>query len=91
MSRDSSVGTAMGHGMDARGSIPGRGKNVFSPPHCPDWLLDPLSLLSNRTGALSPEVKRYGREANHSPPSKAEVKNSEAPPPLPLTSSWRGA
>jgi len=27
-------------------------------------------------GALSPEVKRPGREAPHSPPSSAEVKNA---------------
>jgi hypothetical protein len=26
------------------------------------------------TGSLSPAVKRQGREANHSPPSSAEVK-----------------
>jgi hypothetical protein len=33
-------------------------------------------------GALSPEVKRPGREADHSPPSTGESKN---------TSSWHGA
>jgi hypothetical protein len=33
--------------------------------------------------ALSPEVKRSDREAKHSPPSSAEVKNSGAIPPLP--------
>jgi len=27
------------------------------------------------TGALTPGVKRQGREANHLPPSSAEVKN----------------
>jgi hypothetical protein len=32
MGRDSSVGTAMGYGLDGRGSIPGRGKR-FSPLH----------------------------------------------------------
>jgi hypothetical protein len=42
-------------------------------------------------GALSLEVKQPGREAAHSPPSTAEVKNGGAIPPLPHTSSWRGA
>jgi hypothetical protein len=32
-----------------------------------------------------------GREADHSPPSNAEVKNGGAIPPLPNVSSWRGA
>jgi hypothetical protein len=41
-------------------------------------------------GALSPGVKRPGREADHSPPS-AEVKNTGPIHPLPHTSSWRGA
>jgi hypothetical protein len=35
-------------------------------------------------GAVSLEVKRQGREADHSPPSSAEVKNGGAIPPLPL-------
>jgi hypothetical protein len=35
-------------------------------------------------GALSPGVKRPGREADHSPPSSAEVKNGGAIPPLPI-------
>jgi hypothetical protein len=35
-------------------------------------------------GALSPEVKRPGREANHSPPSSAEVKHGGPVPPSPL-------
>jgi hypothetical protein len=34
-------------------------------------------------GALFLGVKRLGREADHSPPSNAEVKNGEAIPPLP--------
>jgi hypothetical protein len=42
------------------------------------------------TGSISPGVKRQRREADHSPPSRAEVKNSEAIPPLPHTTSWRG-
>jgi hypothetical protein len=41
-------------------------------------------------GALSSGVKRQGREADHSPPSSAEVKNGRAIPPLSHMSSWRG-
>jgi hypothetical protein len=38
-------------------------------------------------GALSPRVKWPGSDADHSPSSSAEVKNDEAIPPLPHTSS----
>jgi hypothetical protein len=37
-------------------------------------------------GALSPEVKLPELEADHSPPSSAEVKNGGAVPSLPYTS-----
>jgi hypothetical protein len=40
---------------------------------------------------LSPVVKRPGREADHSSPSSAEVKNVGATPPLSHTSSWHRA
>jgi hypothetical protein len=44
------------------------------------------------TRALSLGVKRSGREADHSPPASAEVKNAwsytSVPPNMP---SWRGA
>jgi hypothetical protein len=45
------------------------------------------------TGALSSEVKRPGREADHSSPSNPEVKNGGAIPPLPppQMSSWGGS
>jgi hypothetical protein len=42
-------------------------------------------------GALSPEVKRPGREVDHSPPASAEVKNSGAIPQLPCMSSRHGS
>jgi hypothetical protein len=41
--------------------------------------------------AASQEIKWPGREADHSPPSSAEVKNVGAVPPLPHMSSWRAA
>jgi hypothetical protein len=36
------------------------------------------------SGALSPGVKRPGREADNLPPSSAEVKNAETIPPFPI-------
>jgi len=39
--------------------------------------LDPTQPVIQRVpGVLSPAVKRSGREADHSPPSSAEVKNA---------------
>jgi hypothetical protein len=40
--------------------------------------------------ALSPGVRWQLLEADHSPPSGAEVKNGGAINPLPHTSSWHG-
>jgi len=42
-------------------------------------------------GDLSPGVKLPGREADHSPPSSAGVKNSWRYTSTPNTSSWYGA
>jgi hypothetical protein len=39
----------------------------------------------------APVVKRLGREAEHSPPSSAEVKYDGAIPSLPNMSSWLGS
>jgi hypothetical protein len=74
--------------MDGRGSIRGRGKiflfsitsrSALGPTQSPiRWVL----------GAISPRVKRLRREADHSPPSSAEVKKGGAIPPLPHMSSW---
>jgi hypothetical protein len=65
----------LGYGLDDQGSIPGAGWEFFSKPPRPERLWGPPSLLSNGVpGALSLGVKRPGREADHSPPSSAEVK-----------------
>jgi hypothetical protein len=71
LSRDSAIGIATHYGLDDRGvgvPSPGRVKNflLFHGPTQPpiQWVL----------GALSPEVKRPGREADHSQPISAEVK-----------------
>jgi hypothetical protein len=80
-SRDSSVGTALGYGLDYRGSrvqLPaGTGNFIFTtasrtalgPTQPPiQWVRVP--------GALSLGVKRPRSEADQSPPSSAEVKNA---------------
>jgi hypothetical protein len=41
--------------------------------------------------AISPWLKRPVREANHLPPSIAEIKNDGAIPPLPHMLSWHCA
>jgi hypothetical protein len=58
----------MGYGLDDGGSIRGRSKEFFSSPPRPERLWLPA--------VLSAEVKRWGREANHSTPCSAEVKNT---------------
>jgi len=45
-------------------------------PLCPDQLWGSPSLLSNGYWGLLPMgVERPGREADHSPPTNAEIKN----------------
>jgi hypothetical protein len=79
VSRNSSAGIVMDCGLDGQGLISGRGKRFLHSVQCP---------IQRVPGALSPEVKRPGRD--HSPPSSAEVKNDGAIPPLPHTFSSRG-
>jgi hypothetical protein len=43
-----------------------------------------LGFTNGYQRALSPGVKRPGREFDHSPPSRAEVKKNEGMPPLPM-------
>jgi hypothetical protein len=77
VSPDSSVGIATGYGQDDRevGVRVPVGSRIFSSPRHPDRLWGPSNLLYPMgIGALSPEVKRQGREADHSPPAKAEAK-----------------
>jgi hypothetical protein len=51
-SRDSSLGIAMGHSLDGRGSLPGKGNLFSSCPKCPDRLFGPPSLLANEYPGL---------------------------------------
>jgi hypothetical protein len=74
--RDSSVGIATGYGLDDQGdgsSSPGRVKNFhFSISSRP--ALESIQPLIKWVPGLFPGVKRQGREADHSPPTNAEVK-----------------
>jgi hypothetical protein len=77
--RDSAVGMATGYRLDGRGfgfrALVG--SRIFSSPRRPDRLWGPPSLLSNGVpGALSQGAKQQGREADHSPPTSAEVKKT---------------
>jgi hypothetical protein len=80
-----------GYVLNGRVSIPGKGYKFFSsawvhtgygahPATCPIC-----------TGALSPEIKRLGRESDHPPPPSTEVKNGGAMQQLPYPYSWRRA
>jgi hypothetical protein len=79
-SRDSSVGIALGYGLDDRGSrvrFPAGAVNFSLPTTAsrtdPGPTQPPIQWV---TGALSLGVKRPGRESDHSSPSSAEVKNA---------------
>jgi hypothetical protein len=54
------------------------------------YYIAPPRVLSSGNGDFLPGLERPGREADHSPPSHAEIKNVGAVPPLPHTSSWCG-
>jgi hypothetical protein len=70
------------------GSSPGRGWEFFSSPPRPERLWGPPSLLSDGYRGL---VKRTGHEADHSPPSKAKVKNAWSYTSALSMSWWHGA
>jgi hypothetical protein len=78
-SRDSSVGIALGYGLDDRGSkvpFPAGAGNFslhYRVQHGPG--AHPVSYPMGTGGSFS-GVKRPGLEADHSPPSSAEVKNA---------------
>jgi hypothetical protein len=94
-SRDSSVGIVPGYGLDDRGSrvqFPA-GAGNFSLHHrvqnCSGAHQLPIQQVP---GSLSLGVKRPGREADHSPPSSAEVKERvELYLHSSNTPSWHGA
>jgi hypothetical protein len=67
-----------GYGLDDRGSTPGRDRDsLSSPPHLDRlWRPTHLPILWVRGGGLFSGVGWLGREAEHSAPSGAEVKNA---------------
>jgi hypothetical protein len=79
MSRDSSVGIALGDGLEDRGSrdrFPVGAGNFFfttAPRTALGPTQPPIQWVS---GTLSLGVKRMGRETDHSLPSSADVKHA---------------
>jgi hypothetical protein len=66
------------------------GQDILFPPRRSDRFRDPSSLLYNGyRGGLSSAVKRPGREADHSPTSRGDVKGGGDIPPFAHASSWR--
>jgi hypothetical protein len=48
----------------------------ISSPQCPDRFWGPPSLYPKGTGGSFPLIQRPGSEVDHSPTSRAEVKNA---------------
>jgi hypothetical protein len=73
LSRDSVVGIATGYGVDDRGVGVRLESRIFSTSSrpAPGSTQPPIQRVP---GALSPAVKRPGREADHSSPANIEVK-----------------
>jgi hypothetical protein len=89
--RDISVGIALGYGLDDRGSrvrFPA-GVGNYSLHHRVRTAVGPTQPRIQWAFFLG--VKRPGSEADHSPPSSAEVKNAWSFTTTPPMSSWRGA
>jgi hypothetical protein len=70
-----------GYGLDGRGSICGVNFSLLNSIQTGSGPIEPLI-------QWVPGVKQSGREADHSSPSTAEIKNGEAITPRPHTSSW---
>jgi hypothetical protein len=80
-SQDTSVGIVSDRlqaGQLALNSWQGQDFSLLHRVLISSWAHSPMD-----TGGSFPVVKRPGREAGHSPPSSAEVKNGGVIPPLP--------
>jgi hypothetical protein len=81
-SRDSAVGIVTGYGLDDQGvgvRVPVE-SSIFCSPRRPEPVLGPTQPpIQWIPGVLSPGVKWPGREADHSPPTSAEVKKTYSP------------
>jgi hypothetical protein len=90
--QDTAVGVATGYVLDDRGvgvQVPA-GSRIFSTSSRP--VLGPTQPpIQWVLGPLYPGVMRPGRQADHSPPTSAEVKKCGSIHPLPPTPSWRSA
>jgi hypothetical protein len=75
-SRGSSVGIALSYGLDDRGFEFRWGLGIFFTTASRTILEPTQPPIQWAPGAFSLGVKRQGREAYHSPPSSAEVKNA---------------
>jgi hypothetical protein len=75
-SRDSAIGVATGYGLNDRGSEfeSRQGQEFYFFMSSRPALGPTQPPIQWVPGALSPGVKRPGREADHSPPTNAEVK-----------------
>jgi hypothetical protein len=71
--------------LDGRDSFPGRDKRFFFTAHLPGRFWGPVSLLYNGYRG------HQGREADHSLPSGAEVKNGEGTRLFSSIFPWLGA
>jgi hypothetical protein len=81
----------MGYGLDGPGSIPSNAR-ILSFPRRLGRIWGPTQPpIQWAQGAISPEVKRPGREADHSPPSSAEFKNGRGILLFPNMFSWGSA
>jgi hypothetical protein len=69
------LGIAVGCGLDGQGSTANKDK-IFLFSTASSLALTPPPPIQWVPWAFSPEVKRSGCEADHSPPSSAEVKNT---------------
>jgi hypothetical protein len=90
ISRDSSVGIATGYGLDNRMIVVRFPAGAWNSSLRHRVQTQPP--IQRVPEALSLRIKRLGREADHSPPSSAEVRECVM---LylhsPITSSWHGA
>jgi hypothetical protein len=76
MSRGSSGSVVSDYGLDDRGSIPDRGRGFSSGPCVQTGSgVHPASCTMGTGGSFPGGKARPGRDADHSPPSSAEVKN----------------
>jgi hypothetical protein len=93
-SRDSSVGIALGYGLDDRGSrvrFPAGGGDFSLRRRIQNGFWTHPASYPGGISVSDPRVKRPGREADHSPPSSAEVKECvELYIHSPNTPSWHG-